>query len=58
MNLLSFTKKLSDKIRFYDDISKDTFSGLHMINPFANGYSPKPVNITIIWVDENCEKDM
>ena len=57
VNLLSFTKKLSEKIRFYDDISKDTFSGLNMINPFAGEYYARPVNITVIWVDD-CEKDI
>lgn len=56
MNLLSFTKKISEKIKYYDDISKDTFSGLNMMNPFAQEYA-KPINITIIWVDENCEKE-
>lgn len=46
MNLLAYTKKLSEKIAYYDSITKDDkFS--HMINPFA-----KPINITIIWVDE------
>lgn len=53
MNLLAYTKKLSEKIKFYDSIAKTTYPGIHMTNPFA-----KPVNITIVWVDENCsEKD-
>lgn len=56
MSILSFTKKLSEKIKFYDEISQDKFSGLNMMNPFANDYT-KPINLTIIWVDENCEED-
>ena len=56
VSILSFTKELSEKINFYDEISQDKFSGLNMINPFAKDYA-KPVNITIIWVDENCEEE-
>ncbi len=48
MNLLDYTKKLSEKIKFYDSIAQNTFSGIHTINPFA-----KPLNITVIWVEED-----
>ena len=52
MNLLSYTKKLSEKIKFYDTIAKKP-SDMWMTNPFA-----KPVNITIVWVEENnCPPD-
>lgn len=47
MDLLNYTKKLYDKIKFYDSIAQNTFSGLHSVNPFA-----KPINITIVWVEE------
>lgn len=56
MNLSSFTKKLAEKICLYDDIYRDTFSGIKMINPFANG-NVQPLNVTVIWVDRDCEKD-
>ena len=45
MNLLDYTKKLSEKIKFYDEIAKSPHFG--MKNPFA-----KPQNITIIWVED------
>ena len=45
INLLSYTKKLSDKIKFYDKISEEP---VNIFNPFA-----KPVNITVVWVEEN-----
>lgn len=44
MNLLDYTKKLSEKIKFYDEIAKITYG---MRNPFA-----KPVNVTIVWVEK------
>ena len=45
MTLLEYTKKLSEKIRFYDTITQNPLFGFG--NPFA-----KPVNITIVWIDE------
>ena len=48
MNLFEYTKKLSDKIRFYDSIAQNSFP--HIVNPFA-----KPINITIVWVENDCE---
>lgn len=48
MNLLNYTKKLSEKIKFYDTIAQNPF--LQMSNPFA-----KPINITIVWIEEDCE---
>ena len=50
MNLLDYTKKLSEKIKFYDSIAQNTFSG--MTNPFA-----QPINITIVWVEEDCRNN-
>lgn len=48
INLLAYTKKLSEKIAYYDALPKREF----MVNPFA-----KPLNITIIWVDKEKDKD-
>ena len=48
MNLFNYTKKISEKINFYDEIAKNPFFGFG--NPFA-----KPINITIIWVEDNEE---
>ena len=45
MNLFNYTKKLSEKIKYYDEIAKTPFFG--MKNPFA-----KPQNITVIWIEE------
>ena len=45
MNLLEYTKKLSEKIKFYDTIAQNPFFG--KANPFA-----KPLNITIVWVED------
>ena len=47
MDLLNYTKKLYDNIKFYDSVAQNTFSGWHSVNPFA-----KPINITIIWIEE------
>jgi hypothetical protein len=46
INLLSYTKKLSEKIRLYDTIAQKP-PNLHTTNPFAS-----PMNITIVWVEE------
>lgn len=43
INLLAYTKKLSEKIAYYDALAKREF----ISNPFA-----KLLEITIIWVDE------
>lgn len=51
MNLLSYTKKIAEKINFYDEIAKTAMSDFNMLNPFA----PQPTNITIIWIDGNDE---
>lgn len=45
MNLLDYTKKLSEKIKFYDSIAKNSYC--FGVNPFA-----KPVNITVVWVED------
>lgn len=48
MNLFDYTRKISEKIRFYDSLIKETsFKGY---NPFA-----KPINLTIIWVENEKE---
>lgn len=51
MNLLAYTKQLSEKIKFYDTLTKDRFFDMNMTNPFT-----RPVNLTIVWVDnKDCE---
>lgn len=47
MNLLDYTKKLAEKIRFYDSIAQPYYKGLNATNPFA-----KPISVTIIWVED------
>jgi len=48
MNLLNYTKKLYEKINFYDRILKPKNFDKNMTNPFS-----KPLNVTIIWVENN-----
>lgn len=56
MNLLSYTKKLSEQIRYYDIITKNNFLNPNVINPFKRTMT-EPVNLTIIWVDsDNSDK--
>lgn len=50
MNLFEYTKKLSDKIKFYDSIVQNPFSSI--VNPFS-----KPINITIVWVEQDDYKN-
>ena len=45
MKFLDYTKKIAEKIKFYDDIAKNAY--FNMINPFA-----KPVTITVVWVED------
>lgn len=45
MNLLDYTKKLTEKIKFYDSIAQNPFYSIN--NPFV-----KPITVTIIWVEE------
>lgn len=49
MNLLDYTKRLSEKIRFYDSIAQNNFWSMNTTNPFA-----KPISFTVIWVEEDC----
>ena len=48
MNLLSYTKKIAEKINFYDEIVKSSLSDFNLSNPFT-----PPINITLIWIDDN-----
>jgi len=45
MNLLNYTKKLYEKIKFYDKITRKS-PDKYLSNPFA-----RPVNLTVIWVE-------
>ena len=48
MNLLSYTKRIAEKINFYDEIAKSAFSNFNLTNPFVQN---DPINITIIWIE-------
>lgn len=51
MNLLAYTKKLSEQIAHYDALAKgDAINNIRFTNPFT-----QPINITIVWVDEKDE---
>lgn len=50
MNLLAYTKKLYEKIRFYDSVLKNKNFDDDYGNPFR-----EPLNITIIWFDNDDE---
>lgn len=50
MNLFAYTKKLSEKIAYYDALTKKDIFDHYASNPFS-----QPINITIIWVDEKDE---
>ena len=50
MNLFNYTKKISEKIKFYDEIAQNPFFGMN--NPFA-----KPINITVVWIEERITPD-
>ncbi len=45
MNLLDYTKKLTEKIKLYDSIAKINYSNIQ--NPFAI-----PQAVTIIWIQD------
>ena len=51
MNLFTYTKKISEKISYYDQLTKDVKKNLMMSNPFAI-----PVKMTVIWIN-NCKND-
>ena len=53
MDLLNYTKKLYNKIKFYDNKIKDTNFDKSNPNPF---YIREPVNLTVIWIQENDTK--
>ena len=48
MNLLSYTKRIAEKINFYDEIAKSALSNFNLTNPFVQN---DPINITIIWIE-------
>lgn len=58
MNLLAYTKKLSEQINFYDLMAKNNFLNPNVTNPFKKTFT-EPINVTIIWVenDSDCEND-
>lgn len=56
MNLLSYTKKLSDQIRYYDIMTRNNFLNPNIINPFKRTIT-EPVNLTIVWVENDTNED-
>ncbi len=50
MNLFAYTKKLSEKIAYYDALTKKDLFNSQVTNPFT-----QPINVTIIWIDEKDE---
>ncbi len=48
MNLFEYTRKVSEKIKLYDTITKDL--QFKTYNPFA-----KPITLTVIWVENEKE---
>ncbi len=48
MNLLAYTKKLYEKVNFYDKIIKSKNFNEYSINPFA-----KPITLTVIWIEDD-----
>lgn len=51
MNLLTYAKILSRKIKYYDKVAPKVFDAPYFSNPFA-----KQAKLTVIWV-EPCESD-
>ncbi len=48
MNLLAYTKKLAEQIAYYDELAKRDYFSIKATNPFI-----QPINITIIWVEDD-----
>ena len=69
MNLLFLAKFINNKIKKYDNVAKNLFvtnpsmsKDSDITNPFfekTQSYNPfsKPINLTIIWIDENDKND-
>ena len=52
MNLFNYTKKLSEKISYYDRLTRKEKKNFCTSNPFA-----VPVVKTVVWVENCYEKD-
>lgn len=52
MNLFNYTKQLSEKISYYDRLTREAKKNFSMSNPFV-----VPVNKTIVWVENSSQKD-
>ena len=48
MNLLAYTKKLYEKISFYDKAFNRKNFDVNVTNPFA-----RPLNVTVIWIEKD-----
>ncbi|MEE3348746.1 MAG: hypothetical protein VZR09_01770 [Candidatus Gastranaerophilaceae bacterium] len=53
MNLLHYAKKLYRKINFYDKKVESKNYNSRNPNPFS---SKEPLNLTVIWVENNTKK--
>ena len=53
MNLFNYTKKLSEKISYYDRLTREAKKIFCASNPFV-----VPVNKTVVWVENCSEKDI
>ena len=53
MNLFNYTKKLSEKISYYDRLTREAKKNFCASNPFG-----VPVNKTVVWVENCSEKDI
>ena len=53
MNLFNYTKKLSEKISYYDRLTREAKKNFSMSNPFM-----RPSNLTVVWVENCSEKDI
>ena len=52
MDLLTYTKKLAEKIRYYDKLTKDLKFNLSLQNPFKQN-----TELLVVWVENASEKD-
>ena len=52
MNLFNYTKKLSEKISYYDRLTREAKKNFLMSNPFM-----RPSNLTVVWVENCAEKN-
>ena len=53
MNLFTYTKKLAEKIKYYDNLTKNLKLNFSLNNPF------KPnTEMLVIWVENSYDRDL